>query len=338
MSRTGSSKSFTTGDSPRSLSERVVAAELLGSEGASGNKLERVTLDDGTRLVRKRVSPEWDWISRATGDNGRASVMWRHGVFERIPSTVDHATVGVESEGNGWSIFMRDVSDAMVGPEEVLDRAAVKRTLAALADVHLAFWGESIPGLCGLEERYHLLSPRTARAEAARGNPVGEVISRCWDAFADLVPDDIGKAILTLAERPELLAEELGQCEQTLIHGDVRLANLGLPDDRVVLIDWGERTGFAPVPVELASFLVFDARRLGVSRDDVIADFHVLYGDRFDERALQLALIGGMVQLGPNPVLDLVLQGREEDRVSAMAQLSWWTQKVSVAFETWSPL
>ncbi len=338
MSRTGSSGSFTTGDSPRPLSERVVTAEPLGSEGASGNKVERVTLDDGTRLVRKRVSPEWDWISRATGDDGRALVMWKQGVFERIPSTVHHATVGVEPEDNGWSIFMRDVSDAMVAPEEVLDRAAVQRILAALADVHHAFWAQSISGLCGLEDRYHLLSPRTARAETERGHPVGEIMSRCWDAFAELVPDEIGSAVLTLAERPELLAEQLGQCEQTLVHGDLRLANLGVPDDRVVLIDWGERTGFAPAPVELASFLVFDAARLDVSRDDIIADFRTLYGDRFDERALQLALIGGMVQLGPNPVLDFVLNGRAEARASAVAQLSWWTRKVSVAFEMWSPI
>lgn len=116
------------------------------------------------------------------------------------------------------------------------------------------------------------------------------------------------------------------------------MANLGVPDDGVVLIDWGERTGFAPAPVELASFLVFDASRLDVSRDDVIADFQVLYGDRFDDRALQLSLIGGMVQLGPNPVLDLVLNGRDEARASAVSQLSWWTEKLSVALETWSPI
>jgi len=320
------------------LSERVVRAEPLGTHGASGNKVERVTLDDGTLLVRKRVSPEWDWISRATGDDGRALVMWEQRVFERIPPTVDHATVGVEPDGDGWSIFMRDVSDAMVGPEDILDRGAVQRTLSAMADVHLAFWGESVPGLCGLEDRYNLLSPRTARAETERGEPVGEVISRCWDAFADLVPAEIGRAVLTLAERPELLAEQLGRCEQTLVHGDLRLANLGVADDRIVLIDWGERTGFAPAPVELASFLVFDAPRLDISRDDVIADFRLLYGDRFDERALQLALIGGMVQLGPNPVLDFVLHGREESRTSAIEQLNWWIEKVSVAFETWSPI
>ena len=124
---------------------------------------------------------------------------------------------------------------------------------------------------------------------------------------------------------------------QTLIHGDVRFSNLGVPDDRVVLIDWGERTGPAPAAVELASFLVFDATRMEVSRDEVIADFRELSRDRFDETALQLALIGGMVQLGPNPTLDWVLKGGDDARAAAIDQLRWWTAKMAHAFDTWSP-
>jgi len=320
------------------LSDRVVTAEPLGSAGASGNKVERVTLDDGTELIRKKVSPEWDWISRATGDDGRALSMWNGGLFGRIPTAIDHATVAVEADDDGWTIFMHDVSGALVGDDEVLDRASVRRILAALAGLHHEFWGERVSGLCSLQDRYHLLSPRTAQRENERGHPVGDIISRCWEVWAEFVPDDIAKAILTLANHPGLLAEQLDRCEQTLIHGDVRFSNLGVPDDRVVLIDWGERTGPAPAAVELASFLMFDATRMDVSRDDVIGDFRGLYGDRFDEKALQLALIGGMVQLGPNPVLDLVLKGGDAERAAAMSQLSWWTARVATALETWSPV
>jgi hypothetical protein len=70
----------------------------------------------------------------------------------------------------------------------------------------------------------------------------------------------------------------------------------------------------------------------------VIADFRALYGDRFEETALQLALIGGMVQLGCNFVLDLVLVGGDAERASAVSELAWWTEKVRVALETWSPI
>ena len=135
-----------------------------------------------------------------------------------------------------------------------------------------------------------------------------------------------------------MLAEQLERCEQTLIHGDVRLSNIGFSDDRVVLIDWGERTGTAPAAVELASFMIFDAKRLDVSRDDMIADFRGLYGDRFDETALHLALIGGMVQLGCHFVLDFVLKDGDDERASAMSELAWWTRTVATALETWSPV
>jgi hypothetical protein len=318
------------------MTDHIVARRPLGAAGGSGNTIERVTLDDGRELVCKRVSPEWDWISRATNDHGRALAMWAGGLFERFPPAVDHATVAVESDDPGWSVLMHDVSDVLVPGERRLDRASVRHVLAAMADFHLAFWGESFPELCGLEDRYLLLSPQTARRE--QDNWVGQTISRCWEVFSELVPEDIASAILTIAERPALLADQLAQCEQTLIHGDLRLSNLGFADDRVVVIDWGERTGTAPAAVELASFLAFDARRLDVSRDDVIADFRGLYGDRFEEHALQLALLGGMVQLGCNFVLDLVLHGGDAARESAVTELAWWTPKVAAALEAWSPI
>ena len=321
-----------------SLSDQIVARRPLGSAGASGNTVERVTLRDGRELICKRVSPEWDWLSRATNDRGRTLSMWASGLFERVPPAIHHATVAVEADGSGWSVFMDDVSDALVPPDGRLDRASVRRLLAAMSELHLTFWGERFPDLCRLEDRYLLLSPQTARRELQRGNPVGDVITRCWEAFSELAPEDIAEAILAIVDRPALLAEQLDKCEQTLVHGDLRLSNLGFSGDRVVLIDWGERTGTAPAAVELASFLAFDARRLDVSREDVIADFRGLYGDRFDERALQLALIGGLVQLGTYFVLDWVLKGGDAERASAMSELAWWTNTVAAALETWSPI
>lgn len=319
------------------LSDQIVAREALGAAGASGNTLERVTLRDGRELVRKEVSAAWDWISRATNDDGRVVTMWERGLFERVPSSIDHATVAAERTGDRWSVFMRDVSPALVPAERRLDRSAVRRVLAATADLHLAFWGERFADLCTLEDRYHLLSPRTARREQQRGERVGDVIGRCWELFGELVPEEIASAILAMANRPALLAEQLDRCEQTLIHGDVRLNNLGIRDDQVVLVDWGERTGSAPAAVELASLLVFDAKRFDVSRDDVVSDFRSLYGERFDEKALQLALIGGFVQLGCHFVLPIALGGGEQARAAASAELEWWTPKVASALEACSP-
>jgi hypothetical protein len=297
-----------------------------------------VTLDDGRTLVRKEVSPAWDWISRATRDDGRVVRMWERGLFDRMPRAMDHATVGAERVGDGWAVFMRDVSPHLVAPDRRLDRAEVRRVLAALHEMHVAFWGDRIDGLCTLDDRYNLLSPETGRREQARGERAGDLITRCWELFAELAAPSIASAILALAEDPAPLGRLLQACEPTLIHGDVRLNNLGLAGDRVVLVDWGERTGIAPAPVELASFLVFDARRLDVARDDVLADYRAISGERFDERALELALIGGLVQLGGNFVLPIALGGGDEARARAEEELAWWTPRVAAALERWSPV
>jgi hypothetical protein len=320
------------------LSDEIVAREPLGSAGASGNTLERVHLRDGRELIRKEVSPAWDWISRATNDDGRVVKMWERGLFERFPSTIDHATVAAEHAGDGWSVFMHDVSAHLVPGDRRLDRTEVRRVLEAIAELHLAFWGQRFDDLCRLEDRYNLLSPPTGRSERERGERAGELITRCWEHFDELVPREIATAIVAMAEKPAPLARLLDTCEPTLIHGDVRLNNLGFSDERIILVDWGERTGSAPAPVELASFLVFDAKRFDVSRDDVVADFRGLYGDRWDERAMELALIGGFVQLGCHFTLPIALGGGDEARAAARAELEWWIPKVGAALEKWSPV
>lgn len=318
------------------LTTQIVSRRPVARSGASGNTVEHVTLRDGRRYVCKRVSPAEDWISRATGDDGRSLRMWQGGMFARMPASIDHAIVAIEPNDDGWTVFMRDVSAALITPGRRLSRAEVRRVLAALADLHAAFRGTRAPDLCTLTDRYNLLSPATARREAGTGP--GDTISKCWDVFVDLAPDDVVGPILALAEDPAPLVAQLDACEQTVIHGDVRLTNLGLDEDRVVLVDWGERTGSAPAYVELASFLIFDGRHLDVTREDLIADYRALPGVPDDERALDLALIGGLVQLAPHTVGEIVWDGTEQARRTAEAEVAWWSGAVRRAFErSWSP-
>jgi hypothetical protein len=322
---------------PEQIAPQVVERCRIVAGGASGNPLERVTLGDGRHLLCKRVSPEWDWISRATGDRGRALSMWRAGLFDRLPESVEHAIVSVEptTDSIGWDVYMHDVSEALVGDDQRLDRRQVRTVLTAITAVHATFRGEAFPELCSLEDRYRLLSPHTARRE--RGTPAGDLIERSWDAFMEFVPTDVSATVTALAEDPTPLANALRSREQTLIHGDLRLSNLGIRDEGIVLIDWGERSGPAPAAVELASFLVFDAQRLDVGRDVVVDDFRSISGDAFDEYALHLALIGGLVQLGCHCVLEYVLHGGDAARARAEEELAWWTARVRSALETWSP-
>ena len=319
------------------LSSQIVARTPIGSAGNSGNPIERVTLADGRELVLKRVSPEWDWLSRATKDDGRIATMWEDGLFDRMPVSIDHATVAVERDEAGWNVFMRDVSHTLLSEDVRHDRRSVRRLLKAVSELHVAFWDQHHPNLCSIEDRYGMLSPQTGRRETELGSPAGSLTLRSWDAFYEHAPREISEAISVLAENPTPIADELRTCTQTLIHGDLRLGNAGFDGDRLVLIDWGDRTGIAPPAVDLAWFIGFDAQRLEISPDDVVAEFRALYADRFEERAFHLSLIGGLVHLGAHLGLKILSADDGTKRAAAKAELSWWTRNVERALDTWSP-
>jgi hypothetical protein len=317
------------------LFAQIVHREPLGSTaGNSGNPIERVRLADSSELILKRVSPEWDWLSRSTGDDGRIVTMWDQGVFARMPASIEHAVVDVQRDGTAWSILMRDVSTTLLSEEIRHDRATVRQLLSRVADLHNAFWDEDIPSLCSIEQRYGMLSLATAERE--KGKHEGDLIVRAWESFHANAPADIADVVTALADRPTLIGDELRKCSQTLIHGDLRLGNAGFDGDRLVLLDWGDRSGIAPPAVELAWFIGFDAHRLAIPPDDVIAEFRSAYGDRFEQRALDLGLIGGLLHLAAHLGLG-ILTDDESRRAEATNALSWWTATVRRALETWSP-
>lgn len=321
-----------------SLADQIVRRWPLDGDGNSGNPIEAITLRDGRSLLVKRVSPTWDWMARETHDDGRLEVMWHRGVLARMPDVIDHTIVAVERDGDGWNVFMRDASTALIGHDTRLDRADVRRILSATRQLHDAFWAQGLPELCTLEDRYSLFSPATGRRELERGSRHGVVFTTGWDAFFAHAPTDIANAVSVILQRPRLLAERLGRHEHTLIHGDLRLGNLGFCDGRLVLIDWGERAGMAPPAVELGWFLGFDGWRLDVSKDQVIDDFRVLYGDRCDETALHLSLLGALVQIGGLLGFWLTQERSEHSRAIWMRELSWWTATAERALNVWSPV
>jgi aminoglycoside phosphotransferase (APT) family kinase protein len=324
--------------SEESLGSQIVHRRPLDSDGNSGNTIESVTLRDDRNLLVKRVSPEWDWMARETHDDGRLVAMWESGVLARVPEVIEHTIVGVERDGDAWNVFMRDVSDALTPHDARFDRAGVRRILSATRELHEAFWTQSLPDLCTLDDRYSLFSPATGRRELERGSRHGTVFTAGWEAFFERAPAKIAQAVSAILERPRLLTAQLDRCEQTLIHGDLRLGNLGFSDGRLVVIDWGERAGMAPPGAELGWLLGFDGWRLDVSKDEVIADFRELYGERYDETVLQLSLIGSLVQLGGLLGFWLSQDRTEEGRAVWIDELSWWTKTVERALNIWSPV
>ncbi|MDP1805837.1 MAG: hypothetical protein Q8K72_11760, partial [Acidimicrobiales bacterium] len=88
----------------------VERVPLDGHDGRSGARLERVRLDDGTRLVVKRTSPSVDLAMRMTGSTvSREHRLWQSGVLNRLPQGVGNALVDTWQDGDETVVVMRDL-------------------------------------------------------------------------------------------------------------------------------------------------------------------------------------------------------------------------------------
>src|SRR5262249_2757552 len=79
------------GPRPVPTRDRAPGREPLdGHDGRSGAVLERVVLDDGTKLVVKTAAPGADLPGAATNDPGRELWLWSSGILGQLPAGVGH--------------------------------------------------------------------------------------------------------------------------------------------------------------------------------------------------------------------------------------------------------
>jgi hypothetical protein len=320
------------------LAGAVHREPLAATDGRSGSLLERVVLAGGETVVVKHARAASDWIMRATHDDGgRVATLWSSGLLRRVPDVIEHAILAVERDGDGWVVVMRDVSAALLPDAARLSGASSRRVLEAAAALHATFRDEPPLELCSLADRYGFLSPATARREAGGADEVPKLIARGWERLPELLPADVAEAVLAVAERPAPFAAELARFPATLVHGDLKLGNVGFLGERVVLLDWGTQTGWAPSAGEVAWYLAVNASRIDATREQVLDDFRAAEGERHDEDALRLALLGGLVQLGWDKALHASGHPDPSVRARERADLAWWTARARDALERWSP-
>jgi hypothetical protein len=242
--------------------------------------------------------------------------------------------LAVEPNGEGYLIVMRDVGAEDLGDFRRLSRADSARVITAVDRMHGEFAGRSFDGAATLHDHYSFISRRWL---ASTGWSLAPVLLHGWDLFADVAPPDVADVMHQLTEDSSKLVVELEGRPQTFVHGDLRLHNLGLSDDRVVLYDW-ELAGTGPGAVDLAWYVIISASRIDATRDDVIDDYKRIAGDRFDPVAWDLACIGALARLGWNKAIDIVENPDESVRAQERADLDWWIGRVREALETWSPV
>ena len=315
----------------RDAVERVV---LSGHVGKSGAGLERVRLADGRTLVVKRIEPRTDITVEATGGMpGREYVLWRSGVLERLPAGVGHAMVDAWVEGDCTVLVMRDLGDAVLTWDNrlSLDRAAW--LMARVAELHRRFLGEAPADVVPLGQALALFAPATARPWAAEGVELMQLVLRGWELFVEQAPADVAGAVLTLLDDVTPLRLALQTGPVTMTHGDLATVNMAIEGDTLVLIDWAMPTA-APGSLDVARFIAGCASVVDASREDVIAAYRDAAGPAYDERAMRLSLLAGLMWLGWNKALDAVEHPDPQIRARERADLDWWVDRARDALET----
>jgi hypothetical protein len=293
-------------------------------DSKSGARFERVELD-GERYLLKHIDPRDDWIMRQTGDIGCIPVrVWESGLFDLLPPTIDHATVGAAREEQRGAVLLRDVGDWLVSPGDA--PIAVDQQLGFLdhlASLHAASWSwHDDLGLLPPANRYSFFGPAALACEAALGfpSPVPRLATEGWERL-DRVSPELADALRPLRHAPWPLLDALADTPSSLLHGDTKFGNLGTgPDGRTIMIDWSQ-TGAGPplaevvhslalnrarIPAVLARDATVDAYRAALERHGV--DTHGWF-----ERQLSLCLVGVMLLLGWEKAYD-----------ETGEDLAWW--------------
>ena len=301
----------------------------LATNGKSGARLERVTIDDAAYVV-KHLDESADWTLRAAGvPGGATAVLWERGILDELPACLRQPIVAVARDGDTTVLLMEDVSPWLVPDGDApIPGDQQGRFLDHMAAMHATFWDaderfEVVP----VERRYLELSPQMAENEARLGSdhPVPRLVARGWPLLSDVAPK-AAAVVVPLVHDPSPLVRALASTPQTFVHGNWKIDNLGTDDHgRTVVLDWELPGRGAPLS-DLAWYLAINCRRLASTKEAAIEHYRVaLEGQGVDTEPwwrpqLALCLVGGLVQFGWEKAL-----GGYDD------ELAWWEEQVVAA-------
>lgn len=303
------------------------------SDGKSSSSFERVTID-GRRYFLKRLSPATDWVMRATGDHvHRPYLIWRAGLMDQAPASIDHTVVAMEIDGEGddatCSTLMRDVGDKLVPEGDAIVRPSQHDGfIDHLAQLSASFWDftDAVGELTTMGERLRFFQASTVATELAVLDPPGPIVAADagWRALPDLSPMLADLAYAVQAD-PTLLTAPIDQTPRTFLHGDWKMGNLGShPGGRTILLDWAY-PGAGPACWDLCWYLAVNRARLPEAKEAAIGRFraslerHGIETKPWFDRQLDLCIVAMMVTFGWEKAL-----GDE-------AELRWWEARVAEA-------
>ena len=306
------------------------AEEPFPNDGWSGSELSLLRRGE-TRFVLKRTSAAADWIVRATRDRALREAVVAAGELPLPEGVTDHY-LGAAADGLGAAILMPDLTGALFDWERAIERDDLHRVLNSIAALH-ASTAEVAPGFpwCPVRERVALLTRRSAEGYLAAGLAVGQRFIDGWDAFDRGAEPAARDLVRRLSSDVGPLLAAVDRLPPALLHGDLKLANVGFVDDEMVLIDWQMVTR-APIAVELGWLLVSNVASLPEPPDAVVERYRaaaatagVEVGDW--DGQLDLTWLVGLLLRGWRKGLDAEAGTLTGWGASGSEDLAWWSRR-----------
>jgi hypothetical protein len=337
--RLGCLADLTDPASLRAVSVREEPLSTVGFSGATHRRLVAVFRSGETRhFVLKLCDPAREWTAIRSGD--RVGREWS--LLDAVWDAFVSPYVAYAVEGGRSGLLMDDLG-AHVFPDvrEPIARAHEDDLLAALARLHARFWHSpalSIGWLGRASSTSEIVLPNVledAAALALMPPALHERLRLGWDAALARLSV---RAADVLRSPAQMLHEGWVDLPQTLVHGDVKVANFApLPDGGVAAFDWA-LIGSGPSTTDLGWYLAVNASRLSRSKEAVIARYREFLerellqklDDTLWARLEDVAVIyGARTMLWAKGAQ--VAVGSE----AAHAEWAWWARRLDEVAEHW---
>jgi hypothetical protein len=279
-------------------------------------------------FILRRDSLRRDWIARATNDGPVLREAWFATHASRVlPPEVRVPYVAVGRDGDDFGLLMRDLSGVLFDWSTPIDVRQLDVALAALRALHatqipneLTETGPWTP----VRERLLLISRPSIERPGPQHDAVADRLLPGWDAFDRLAPKPARDLIDSLSHDPAPLVRALAARPNSLLHGDLKLANAGIASDGgVEMVDW-QMVMHAAIDIELGWFLAANVATLPLPADQVLAR----YGAGVD---LELAWIVGLLLRGWRKGYDAEAGVTHPSGMTARDDLALWSERAVAA-------
>lgn len=291
----------------------------LSQRGFSGARIYKRSDQEGRSYVVKQTSTETDWIMRATSDNRCREAILANTLCVR---DINSPAIGSARDGDIHSILMHDISEYLLSNVRLNERQ-LEAILLGMCRLHsLPPPHDSDVPWCSIKNRLALFKPDPEKLAKFR---IANDILRGWELFFDYSPGNVRELIRSLFDDIGPLERALRPLPSCLLHGDLKLDNIGIcPDGALYLIDWSMPM-IAPAAIELGWFMAMNSRTLPISLDETLAAYTYCSNlePELHERHQSLTILCGLMIRGWRKALDA---GSGEP-----SELLWWCERASNA-------